>query len=136
MVSESLHLTIDRPREIPLNSAVNAGSICPLDATSTARTTAGSMVGKASCKVAWACCWGDMGRGGFGGRVSVFKWGLGRAGWGSGLDALAVAVELSATSLGVSAYRCQWILHAKRAKGSYQEFCWRGFMFFRWHSYR
>lgn len=102
--SASPRLTTDTLLETPLNSAVNAGSICPLEATNTARTTVGSIDGKASCKVAWACCWGDMGRCGFGWGVSVFKKeGLGRVCCGAGLKAPVAAVELFTPSLEVSA---------------------------------
>jgi len=54
-----------------LNSALNAGSTLPPLATSTALTTLASMPGKASISVFSACCWGLIGRGGFGGGISV-----------------------------------------------------------------
>lgn len=54
-----------------LSSALKAGSTLPPLATKTALTTLLSMPGKASIRVFCACCCGDMGRGGFGGGMSV-----------------------------------------------------------------
>lgn len=54
-----------------LNSALKAGSTLPPLATRTALITLLSMSGKASISVFCACCCGDMGRGGFGGGISV-----------------------------------------------------------------
>lgn len=54
-----------------LNSALNAGSTLPPLATKTALMTLLSMSGNASISVFCACCCGDMGRGGFGGGMSV-----------------------------------------------------------------
>jgi len=47
-----------------LSKALKAGSRSPREATSTARTTAASMLGKASISVAWFCEFGESGRGG------------------------------------------------------------------------
>jgi hypothetical protein len=54
-----------------LSSALKAGSTFPPLATRTALMTLLSMSGKASISVFCACCCGDMGRGGFGGGISV-----------------------------------------------------------------
>lgn len=56
---------------VVLSSALKAGSTFPPLATSTALTTLVSMPGKASMSVFSACWCGLIGRGGFGGGISV-----------------------------------------------------------------
>jgi hypothetical protein len=89
---------------------LKAGSSCPPEATRTARTTAASIPGKASCKVAWFCVPGEIGRGGGGGGISS------TASTGGCLGApetpLTASLGTSSTSSGLELAYSEFRMHA------------------------